>query len=250
MVTFKNQGRFGNFLFQAATAMAYAWEHGLEFTVPAATKDPKWNPIYFPHLINSKFNPALPFVTVTEQAFTYQKLPVPPQLWKGCNIVLEGYWQSEKYFALWREEVLRHFSIPWKPKEGVVSVHVRRTDYLTIRKGGTFKHPAVSVEWIQAQMRKFPDHLFAVFSDDIDWCKRHLKGPCIFSEARTELQDLEEMQNCQHHICSASTFSWWGSWLGEAHNPKSRIILPKHWFSAGWGGLDTADIVPERWERA
>jgi hypothetical protein len=40
MVTFTNAGRMGNWCFEAATAIAYALKHDLEFTVPKETSNP------------------------------------------------------------------------------------------------------------------------------------------------------------------------------------------------------------------
>jgi len=55
------------------------------------------------------------------------------------------------------------------------------------------------------------------------------------------------MSCCEHHICSASTFSWWGAWLSQ--NPNKKVIMPKLWFIPGWGGHDVKDVVPPEWIR-
>ncbi len=265
MVIPKTYGRLGNFLFQAASAMSYAWDHNLEYTLPNETKDAKWNPIYLQHLVNPKFNPDLPSVVVKEKAFTYH----PRAFQTDCkkNIVLDGYWQSEKYFKHYRERILGAFRLPWELDRGLVSVHVRRGDYLTIKKGGMFKHPPVPPEWILEQIEKFPrESTFIFFSDDIEWCSNTFKDRrfCFtwtdevlsmgglwddwLQGAPREMVDLVLMSNCEHHICSASTFSWWGAWLNQ--NPNKRVIMPKHWITPGWGNIDTSEVVPTEWERA
>ena len=241
-------GRMGNFLFQAACAIAYAQKHGLEYTLPNTTNDPKWNPIYLQHLVHPEFNDNLPCVFVTERRFNYQELPFKEE-WRSKNIILDGYWQSEKYFKDYRDQILQSFRFPWSPVSGVVSVHVRRGDYLTIRRHGKLKHPPVPKEWIERAMREFPGVLFHFFSDDIAWCDEQFgdRSDVKFSSGMNEVADLIGMSCCEHHICSASTFSWWGAWLNQ--NPNKRIIMPKHWLSPGWGGLDTSDVVPPEWER-
>lgn len=240
-------GRMGNFLFQAACAMAYAWRHGLRFTLPNKTNDPVGNPIYLQHLAEP-FDDKLPHVLVTEKKFTYQHLPFQEE-WRSKNIILDGYWQTEKYFKEYRAQILEAFGYAWHPQAGIVSVHVRRGDYLTIKRNGQFKHPPVPKEWIETAMTSFPGCRFRFFSDDIAWCEQEFghRKDCTFSKGRTEEKDLVHMSWCEHHICSASTFSWWGAWLNQ--NPSKRIIIPKHWFSPGWGRLDTSDIVPPEWER-
>jgi hypothetical protein len=249
MVTFHNVGRMGNFLFQAATTLAYAWEHGLEFTVPSTTRDKDDHPLYLQHLVNPKWDPLNSWVKLKEKAHTYSPITFD-EYWRNKNIILDGYWQSEKYFKNYRRDVLRAFSFIWNPLYGTVSVHVRRGDYLTVKRGAMFKHPPVTKEWYERAMKKFPSYDFLFFSDDIEWCKTTFgwRSDCRFSESLDEVGDLEAMSGCEHHICSASTFSWWGAWLNQ--NWESRVIMPAHWITPGWNSsLDTSDIVPAEWER-
>jgi hypothetical protein len=242
-------GRMGNFLFQAACAMAYAWKHGLEYTLPNSTNDATWNPIYLQHLVRPEFNDNLGHVVITEKKFNFQDIPFKEE-WRGAkNIILDGYWQSERYFSEYREQILKAFGYQWFSLPRVVSVHVRRGDYLTIMKAGRLKHPAVPKEWIEEAMALFPNHIYRFYSDDIAWCREAFgnRFDCGFSDGKSEEYDLIDMSTCEHHICSASTFSWWGAWLNR--NPYKRVIMPKHWLSPGWGGLDTRDVVPPEWER-
>lgn len=236
-------GRMGNFLFQAATAMAYALKHGMPFTLPDASRASKDNPVYLQHLVNPKWK-VLPSVKITERFFPYQELPFK-ESWRNHNVILDGYWQTEKYFKWCRDYILNKFGFPHVPRIGTVSVHVRRTDYIQLK----YKHPYVSEEWYKEAMKKFPDYKFIFFSDDIRWCMDNFgdRDDCSFSVGQNEVQDLIDMSSCQHHICSASTFSWWGAWLN--HNLAKRIIIPKLWFMPGHGGLDTRDIVPAEWEK-
>lgn len=242
-------GRFGNFLFQAAAAMGYAWRHGLEYTLPNTTLKPKHNPIYLQHLVNPKFNPEWPQEVLTEPTHAYQELPFKEEWRAGRNIILDGYWQSEKYFKEYRNSIIRDFGFEWKPMPGFVSVHVRRGDYLTIKRNGRFKHPPVPASWLMDAMQTFPGHHFIFFSDDIQWCQSVFgrRKDVTFSVGKSEVQDLVAMSHCEHHICSCSTFSWWGMYLNQ--NPHKRVVFPKNWFSPGWGGLDTSDIIPEWCER-
>jgi len=237
-------GRMGNFLFQAAAAMGYAWRHGLDFTLPDHTKKPQHNPIYLQHLVNRKWNDQMPVETLTEQSHAYQELPFKEDWRDKCNIVLDGYWQTEKYFFEFRQSIINAFGFPWKPMRGFVSVHVRRGDYLRL----TEKHPPVSAEWITHAIDQFPCYHFVFYSDDIPWCKAVFgrRKDVTFSTGKREVQDLTEMSWCEHHICSCSTFSWWGAWLNQ--NPDKMVIMPKNWFMPG-RKEDTSDIVPEGWIR-
>jgi len=247
MVIPRTYGRFGNFLFQAAATIAYSKKHNLPFTMPSQVtkgKDPKWNPIYLGHLINPAYNDQLPVHVIAEKTHAFYELPFE-ESWRGHNIMLDGYWQSEKYFKHIRQEILDLFNFPWIMKPGVVSIHVRRGDYLRLPK----KHPVVPVKWFYHAMSLFPGKQFLFFSDDIQWCKDTFshRSDCQFFHGKDEVEDLVEMACCEDNICSASTFSWWSMWLNR--NPDKRIIMPKLWFVPGWGGLDVRDIVPEWVER-
>lgn len=244
MVKPRTYGRMGNFLFQAAAAMGYAWRHGMEFTLPNTTRDPVHNPIYLQHLVNPWWDESLPQVVIDEKTHGYQELPFQED-WRGKNIILNGYWQSEKYFLSFRDRILEAFGYPWILRREVVSVHVRRGDYLRL----TQKHPPVPKEWYEEAMRKFPGYRFCFYSDDIAWCEETFghRDDVSFSKGQDEEQDLISMSCCEHHICSASTFSWWGAWLNR--NDEKHIIIPRLWFQPGYRKTDTKDIVPETWER-
>jgi hypothetical protein len=244
MVKPKTYGRMGNFLFQVATAIGYAKKHGLAFSIPNLTSSPTDNPIYLQHLVNPDYNPFLKEVVLHERGHGYQEQPFDER-WRGMNIILDGYWQSEKYFKDYRAEVLDLFGYPWELKKDLVSIHVRRGDYLVLTK----KHPPVPKEWIERAMLKFPGCKFLFFSDDIDWCWKTFgqRDDCLFSRGLGIEQDLISMSQCEHHICSASTFSWWGAWLSR--NPTKHVVIPQHWFNPGYKGLETKDIVPAEWEK-
>lgn len=234
-------GRCGNFLFQAATAMGYAWRHGLEYTLPDTTNNKVHNPIYLQHLVNPKFDLSLPSITIQEKEHTYQELPYKPE-WKGKNIFLKGWWQTEKYFKEHRDRIIAEFGFPWKLLKNSVSVHVRRGDYLTL----TQKHPPVTKEWYERAMQQFPGFNFTFFSDEPEWCRKEFgrRSDVSISVGNDEVTDLIAMSCHEHHICSASTFSWWGSWLGQ--NSNKVTIIPKLWFQPG-RKEDTSDIVPSEW---
>lgn len=232
----------GNFLFQAAATIGYAKQHGLDFTVPVKPTDRRY-PVYLPHLVNANYDPSFPTVTLKEKVFHHHEIEFREEWRHGHNIVLDGYWQSEKYFKEIRDDILKLFAFRWSSKPGVVSVHVRRGDYLRWRE----KHPPVGAEWIQRAMDGFQGYRFRFFSDDIPWCKKmfgHQKH-CSFSEGQNEISDLEEMSSCEHHVCSASTYSWWGAYLDR--NVFKKVVIPRLWFVPGWNNVDPKDIVPSEW---
>src|SRR5580692_9208993 len=105
MVSFRGYGRLGNFYFQCAAALAYAFRNNLEFTAPNTTSDNFWNPLYLQHLVNPHYNAMLPSVILKEPHFHYTPIGFD-EVWRNQNIILDGYFQSYKYFDDFKDKVL------------------------------------------------------------------------------------------------------------------------------------------------
>ncbi len=204
MVSTRRFGRLGNELFQYAAVIGYAAKHGLEWSIPRSTNDAVWNPIHFPDLHNSKWVEGKEDVLVNENwnmQIHYQDIPFIEE-WRDKQIVLNGYYQSHKYFDHCRDAVLHAFGLPWEMNKGVCSIHVRRGDYLLYPT----KHPVVNMIYlVQAvdAMKKIGIKRFKFFSDDIPWCVTcgiNLQFPdCEFeySTGKSEMEDLVDMSCCQ-----------------------------------------------------
>jgi len=180
---------------------------------------------------------------------------------------LSGFFQSEKYFASIRSQLLQELSLvdeltvegaglSQSIQEGnSIAVHVRRGNYVvdsTVNK----VHGSCSEDYFKRALRLLKSegalsdgsHLY-IFSDDIPWCKENLffDYPVTFVEGDPECPevDLVLMSQCKHQIISNSTFSWWGAWLNT--NEDKFIIAPKVWFRTS--ELDSEDIIPDKWLR-
>jgi hypothetical protein len=170
----------------------------------------------------------------------------------NMNHYLDGYWQSEKYFKHNRESILNDL----KPSDelmdkllktpfidtNVVSMHIRRTDYVT----SNGFHPVQSIEYYQRALDIIGDYDYIfVFSDDINWCRENLNFKnIIFMEGFSDIEDLYLMSLCKNNIIANSSFSWWGAWLNK--NPNKKVIAPLNWFGSQ-SNLDTSDIIPDNW---
>jgi hypothetical protein len=180
-------------------------------------------------------------------------------------VCLDGYWQSERYFDKYSDQIRSDFqllnpigadrqaSVALIRNTTAVSVHVRRGDYVTNPVTNSV-HGTCTPDWYENAMSRMADAVasptFFVFSDDPDWARDNLpsRWPCHFVEPRPDGRDFEDMHLmalCRHHILANSSFSWWGAWL----NPDlgKRVIAPLRWFNDGL--IDTRDLVPERWQR-
>lgn len=240
VVRAKNYGRRGNSLFQNCCAIGYALKHRIQFSVPTTTTNNFWSPLYDQHLVNPNWIEGKEDVIIKEYGMPYQELPFEED-WRGKQIVLDGYWQTEKYFKEYRKEILDLLGYKWNPN-GLVSVHQRRTDFLELEN----KHPKVTDEWYNEAMSLFPNKKFLFFSDDIEYSKSvwGWRSDCFFSQGRSIEDDLITMSNCDFgNICSASTYAWWGMFLNR--NKEKKVIFPQLWFVENWCNEDSKDILPD-----
>lgn len=243
-VSIKNEGRLGNFCYEAAAGLAYSKRHNMEFTIPSKTHNEKWSPIYFPWLLNPNYDKTLPQIVLRELSHAYNPLPFKEK-YRSWNVILEGYFQSFKYIDDYRDDVLTAFRIPYE-KINYVGLHVRRTDYLLYPK----KHIIQTYEWLKTCVLYFVERgykSFVVCSDDIKWCKETLAPLRIYgvefsySEGHDEIADIALLSCCEHLISSSSTFSVWAGWLNR--NPDKQVLIPDKWFGPG-EKLPTHDIIP------
>jgi hypothetical protein len=245
MVTCSLIGRLGNQAFQIATTLSYSLKHNMPYWIPRTSQAEHIWPAFFKHFPDQpKEHPERKYIEYKEKNHYYEEIP------HYNNVRLSGFFQSEKYFSDYRQEIIDAFQIPYKKLEGFVSIHVRRGDYLQF----TEKHPPVTYEYISAAVKHFIDlgfFSFVVCSDDIKWCRVQFKPLELFgavfsySAGHSPIEDLAMMSCCVHNIISNSSFSWWSAWLNQ--NPDKIVIAPKIWFGEGNKNLDDSDIVPESW---
>jgi hypothetical protein len=188
---------------------------------------------------------------------------------------LEGWWQDERYFSCIADTLrqeLKFIKAPGEKNasfiaglraaygaEGLASLHVRR--------GDAQKNPDT---WVctEAYYRRAIDRLratarekslhFLVFSDDLPWCREHLK-PALdeatfvdWNRGADSWKELWLMSQCPRHIIANSTFSWWGAWLDPS--PERIVLAPHPWSLAKPKPFEyyhyTFDsVVPESWIR-
>jgi len=169
---------------------------------------------------------------------------------------VSGYFQSEKFFAHHKDEILKLFQpheillnyiekhFPWLEKENTVSVHLR----FYTPSDGLHLLPNLPATWYEKAMLSFPDdHLFVVFSNNIPRAKQtlaHIPRRMVFMEGQPHFIDLFAMSMCKHNIIANSSFSWWGAYMNQ--NPSKIVIGPKRWFTKQ-SGLDSSDILPSDW---
>jgi len=199
------------------------------------------------------------FLSYNEPCFHYKEIKFTTM---EKNWDLKGYYQSEKYFEHCKPKIREQFRLkkkyidyimdkyPFLNDENTCSIHIRRGDFLQFKE----YHNTQPLEYYnQAINRLYPDNKsdinFIVCSDDIGWCKENLPRLNInltFIEGEENIIDLNILSMCKDNIMSASSFSWWGSWLND--NPNKRVVAPKNWFGPLYVNKhNICDLIPENW---
>lgn len=247
-------GGLGNMMFQLASTIGIIKEknHNLicDFTHTGTlhTHPNLYKDTIFKKIKQSTNQHINQFKKVSIDNWRYRDVILPKQ-----DIKLWGYFQSYKYFDKIKKEIVELFSpnqqdikyIQEKYKTGkdVVSLHVRRGNYLDLSD----YHHNLQLEYYLNAINYFPSKTFLICSDDIEWCKKNFKGKKFqFIESEKDYIDLYAMSLCEHNIISNSTFSWWSAYLNK--NPNKTVIYPDKWFGPkSPQEYKTIDLFPDEW---
>jgi hypothetical protein len=253
------EGQFGNQLFEIATAYAYSLDHGLTLTVPDLLSNPKYNiphnaSVVFLRNIHSYTPKESPSLIWKEPTFNYTPIP------DASRIELIGYFQSEKYFAHRRKEILELFSSPegfderifakypfLQSDQLVVGIQVRYS--LREKPTGEY-HPNVDRRYYEKAIPLFPkDAIFVVTSDNREFAKQCVEGLAenlVFLDA-DYIEEFYTLTKCKSFIISNSSFGWWAAWLSTAEN--KRVVAPNPWFSLPYNNDQMIrDLFPDNFE--
>ncbi len=281
-------GGLGNQMFQYALALALQYQCKDKSEVRIDPLAFNGYPIHNGYELKRIFNVEIPEASISEVmkvAYPYLNY----RIWQLCRLLpkrstmkyewksmaydervltdtrdryLIGYWQTEHYFRSIRNEILKAFAFPSfthnsqnetlseeLQQRRSIAVHIRRGDYLKISNTSgicTINYYKKAITYIQESSSP---ELFAIFSDDIDWCMEQF-GAIIgnadirfvnWNKGKESFRDMQLMSLCKHNIIANSSFSWWGAWLNQ--NPDKIVIAPSRWMnSEGW-----SEIIPEDW---
>lgn len=281
-------GGLGNQMFQYALALALQYKCKDMSEVRIDPRAFRGYPIHNGYELKRIFNVEIPEATISEVmkvAYPYLNY----RIWQLCRLLpkrstmkyewksmaydesvlidtrdryLIGYWQTERYFRSIRNEILKAFAFPSFTSNSQnetlskelqqrrsIAVHIRRGDYLKISNTSgicTIDYYKKAIAYMQGASSP---ELFAIFSDDIDWCMEQF-GAIIgnadtrfvnWNKGKESYRDMQLMSLCKHNIIANSSFSWWGAWLNN--NPNKIVIAPSRWMnSEGW-----SEIIPKDW---
>lgn len=230
MISFSKLGkgvRLGNQMFQYAFLRNTAQRLGVKFYCPSWTGDSLFN-------LNDQQERVTQPEGITKE---YQQLSTPgyseDALYVEDGTEIFGYFQSEKYYD--RPQLVRQwFSLK---KEKIKSIKEQFKDFdfsnsvgMHLRFGdvvGQLKRPPMRRSYYQKALSYIPQKdTILVFSDEPQRAQKLLEGISdnfLFVTGNKNYEDLYLMTQCQHFICSYSTFSWWGAWLGS--NDQERVVI-------------------------
>lgn len=238
----KLAGGLGNFLFQLSSAFSYGLKYNKKLFVDLRDIQEGHTPIaeYFKNIFRKiEFGYFQgQYQIYNEKNFNFNNIP----FYKG-NLKLNGYFQSEKYFNTFRQEILSLFEINKEFEDKInnfryeyskyetCSIHVRRGDYLKLQH----HHPILDISYYEKCINEMNNNiLYLIFSDDISWCETNFDfiNQKVFIKNNSDLFDLYLMSSCNHNIIANSSFSWWASWLNK--NQSKKIFAPINWFGPSY----------------
>jgi hypothetical protein len=263
-ITTNHMGGIGNVMFKLSASISLALDNGVDFIfsnefIRQLDKDVVCDGfddyrIYYDNLLrNIKFIDKLPSryrVHNEPGTFNYKSITY----YKGENLLLEGYYQSEKYFINNKDYIINLFEPTENIKQTIleklpniqnsISIHIRRGDYLNLPDF----HPQQSLEYYMSAINLLGiDKNYLIFSDDLDGVINmfdFLPNKQFVNLGKNYL-DLYAMSMCEHNIICNSTFGWWGAYLNKNNNKK--VIGPSRWFGPLLSNLNSSDILPNNW---
>jgi len=282
MITCNLMGGLGNQLFQIFTAISYAIKQNHDFKFISAEKlgsgsttvrNTYWKS-FLSKLSNNLFNEYPDFnVIFKEDGFSYKNIP-DSLFQSNANIMINGYFQSYKYFQQNYRIISMMLDIFEKKQEVLnfcvknnllnivklkktISLHFRMGDYKNLQ----LYHPIMTYEYYKKSLEHIlnnvdytPDVLYFCEDKDIDEVNETVQKLAIdlpsvtFIRASNQLDDWQQlllMSYCRHNIIANSSFSWWGAFFNSYED--KLVCYPSIWFGPGMGNVDTSDLFPQEW---
>lgn len=284
MITIHIMGGLGNQLFQIFTCASLAISNSLEYRFNTLTysKDKKnrdqntlKSPLFYYFLDSENEDESKShrmqmedlsreYMLINEREFSYNKIVIAN---KSIDYKLYGYFQSYKYFDLYKKELFKQLNLPlykkeiWKKSKlkstNIISIHLRIGDYKNIQDC----HPILpnryfynALKHMQKSIDSFENYKIMYFyqtqdeldvNDSISYLKEFFTNE--FVPVNHSLEDWEQlvlMSCCKHNIIANSTFSWWAAYFN--YNSDKKVCYPSEWFGPKLTH-DTKDLCPNDW---
>lgn len=241
-------GDLGSQLQQYSSLFAVAKENNKQIVFPESSVDVGWG-FKFSKLIDA------PEVTIMPDSFFSNFVTIRPsdqvlvdstmfqldsdtnynigdlfhihQYWssKYSRDVFNWSWNSKHY-----QSALELYKTIRQPGKELVSIHVRRGDYLLPQHHHFCK---LETDYYSKALEPYIEDIekyhFVVFSNDIQWCKESLiEGEMVtFVNQGIDCVDLILMSLCDHNIIANSSYSWWAAFRNR--NPHKKVTCPTNY---------------------
>ncbi len=244
MITCKLYGRFGNQMFQISACIAHALRNNFEYVIPRETINPGiWQAHPF-HWLNYHSIEPDSFRLWKERGHNYQEIPLED------NLMLDGYFQSYKYFEDKIDELRKLYNIfePNYRTQNRIYIHTRRGDYIHFQD----KHPILPFRYYLEGIKKCNNKEIIICGDDLDFM--NLLKIYLQSELSLEytikisdenyIYDFDSLVHAEELIIANSSFSLMA---GILNTKSKKIISPdkSQWFGPGNAHLNTDDMIPD-----
>lgn len=248
MITSIHKGGLGNLLFQVAAGYSLAKKNNTEYFINPNCHSEKGQGHHISAYQDSIFKniqqtDKVPTNLYKEVEFHYQDIPQIKE-----DTLLDGYFQTEKYFQNSREEINNLFGFNSSDKiPNTCGIQIRLGDYLYLPD-----FTVINLEYITVAVNIIrwmcPSVEFIVVTDDENRAKDYIPkdinykfaGEMIHSNSDAEhtIESLRILSMCEYCIISNSSFGWWGSYLGK----EKLTIAPFKWFNTSH---NTSDVYRE-----
>lgn len=257
-------GGLGNQLFTIFTGIAYFLEHKVPFKLVSCEKR---RPFYY----NTFLSNLKKFVTeqswqmrsikrYVEPNFHYDKIPY------NDNFILQGYWQSHRYFKDQLDNILRLTGIGVKKteiknkypdyKENSVSIHFRIGDYISYPEHHNILNLSYYINALDKLLEidntiddviifgeKCDDETLLdrlnILKDTFNQLKFH-----VIDHNIVDYEQMMIMSNCKYNIIANSSFSLMAAYLNR--NEDKKVFYPSEWFGPANKSKDTKDMPEDK----
>jgi hypothetical protein len=268
LVEIKLKGGFGNQLFQFATGVSFALDKKSDIyfhDLPPITNDPLnvfglgqigISPGVIYKIENKyeslKFNETSEKCLCMGHLYKEKNFSFEEIITSKNHIVLDGYFQSYKYFEKHRASLLKYLreklEIRQAQDESNFVIQVRLGDLLTNPKASSI-HGVIPEEFINKVINISNEMNLTPFviTDDVYNASRVYpvldKRKDILIHGGSAADDFRRMARAKNLAISNSTFGWWAAWIGFA-----TIYAPRQWFVDNHRmGFKEKDYFPEDW---
>ncbi len=238
-VTCELHGQLANNMNQIATTLAYAWDYDAEPFFPDLNKD-IWKISYNRDYVFYRLNPNTPPRPVQHVYNEYDNgggwwecKPIP--FHPDQNII--GDFFCWKHFHRYRDRLLQVFA----PSDEILATIYKKYGSLLLKHNTVSIHVRTYNKEYHDNVLKFvglsyyenaisffpPDSQFVVFSDRINWCKKHfpsINRNFFFIDENDHVVEFYLMSMLKSHIIANSCYSWWAAYLNN--QPGKIVVAP------------------------